>query len=108
MASLRCWSKNILRCAIIVIFNRTFFFLAQKYRQKKHSTDRIKAAGKVVHYAKENLTREFSRIYRCTPSDSPETNLSLEINCLCATLYSEKSSAWKLTFPEIKKVTFEM
>lgn len=80
---------------------------AKKFLQKRR-VNRIRAAGEVVHYAKLNLTGQFSRIFRCTSSDSPETQLSLAINCLDVRLYSGKSSQeWKISFSEMKNVTFE-
>ena len=82
-------------------------FLTQRYLQKRQ-VNRARAAGEVVQYAQLYLTREFSRIFRCISQDFPEAQSSLAINCLTVSVYCENSSAgWKISFSEMKQVTYE-
>lgn len=71
--------------------------------------DRMIAAGEVVQYAKLNLTEQFCRVFRCTTtSPSGENpNSYIAVNCLDVSFYSEKQIQWRISFSEMKKITFE-
>ena len=92
----------------IIKYSCFFDIHVQKFRQKKHLVNRITAAGEVVHYGKVSQTAKFSRVFRCISKDSPEKDSAIEVSCINVTLHSGKSTAdWKISFSEMKKITFE-